>query len=107
MSEYDIDEVMKYFYEISQIPRMSSREEKIAAYIENFAQKNNLTYIRDIYNNIIIEKEPNKDNNNESIILQCHLDMVCEKEEGSNHNFEKDGIEVYIDGDYIKAKGTT
>ena len=53
---YKIDNVMKYFYEISQIPRMSGKEEKIADYIEKFAQKKNLKYIRDIYNNIIIIK---------------------------------------------------
>ena len=51
---YKIDKVLKYFYEISQIPRMSGKEEQIADYIEKFAQKKNLKYIRDIYNNIII-----------------------------------------------------
>lgn len=106
--KYDINEVMKYFYEISKIPRMSGKEEKIADYIENFAKKKNFQYIRDEYNNIIIIKEAAKWNKNEeSIMLQCHLDMVCEKEEHSKHNFEKDGLDLYIDEDYIKAKDTT
>lgn len=106
--DYDINEVMKYFYEISEIPRMSGKEEKIADYVESFAQKRNFQYIRDIYNNIIIIKEANKWNkSDESIILQSHLDMVCEKEENSNHNFEKEGLELYIEDDYIKAKDTT
>lgn len=105
---YKIDNVMKYFYEISQIPRMSGKEEKIADYIEKFAQKKNLKYIRDIYNNIIIIKEASAlSKSNESIILQCHMDMICEKEKNSNHNFEKDPLKIYIDGDFIKAKKTT
>ena len=108
MNEIDINEVLKYFYEISKIPRMSGKEEKIADYIENFAKERNLKYIRDIYNNIIIFKDSTKWNKtDEGIMLQCHLDMVCEKEENSNHDFEKEGLEVYIEGDYIKAKDTT
>lgn len=105
---YKIDKVLKYFYEISQIPRMSGKEEKIADYIEKFAQKKNLKYIRDIYNNIIITKEAsNLSKSNESIILQCHMDMICEKEKYSDHDFERDPLKIYIDGDFIKAKNTT
>ena len=105
---YDIDKVMMYFYEISKIPRMSGKEEKIANYIEDFAKSRNLKYIRDIYNNIIVIKEASKWNKSkESIMLQGHLDMVCEKEENYCHNFEEDGLDLYIDGDFIKAKGTT
>lgn len=105
---YNIDEVMKYFYEISKIPRMSGKEQRIADYIEEFAKKRNLKYVRDVYNNVIIIKESSKrDRSEKSIILQCHLDMVCEKEEKSKHNFEEEGLELYIEGDYIKAKGTT
>lgn len=107
-NEFDVNEVIKYFFEISQIPRMSGKEEKIADYIENFAKKRNLKYTRDIYNNMIIVKEATKWNtSNESVMLQCHLDMVCEKEENSTHNFQKDSLKVYIEEDYIKAKDTT
>lgn len=108
IKELDINGVLKYFYEISRIPRMSGKEENIADYIENFAKQKNLKYIRDIYNNVIIFKDATKWNkSDESIMLQCHLDMVCEKEENSNHNFETEGLDVYVEGDYIKAKGTT
>ena len=87
---------------------MSGKEEKIADYIESFAKNRNLKYIRDKYNNVIIFKDATKNNKSEeSIILQCHLDMVCEKEENSNHDFEKDGLDIYIEGDYLKAKNTT
>ena len=108
IKELDINGVLKYFYEISRIPRMSGKEENIADYIENFAKQRNLKYIRDIYNNLIIFKDATKWNkSDESIMLQCHLDMVCEKEENSNHNFETEGLDIYVEGDYIKAKGTT
>lgn len=105
--DYDINDVMKYFYEISKIPRMSGKEEKITDYIENFAKENKLQYFRDAYNNNIIIREKTRKESQNSIILQSHLDMVCEKDENSNHNFETDGLELYIDGDYIKAKGTS
>ena len=52
-------------------------------------------------------KDANRHESQNSIILQCHLDMVCEKDENSNHNFETDSLELYIDGDYIKANGTS
>ncbi len=104
----NIDKVIQYFYEISKIPRMSGKEEKVADYIEAFAQKRNLKYTRDQYNNLIIEKEATKrKEKQDSIMLQAHLDMVCEKEENSKHDFEKGGLELYIDNDFIKAKGTT
>lgn len=104
----NIQDVLKYFYEISKIPRMSGHEEKIADYIENFAKKQKLEYRRDAYNNVIVIKEKSKGcKTNESIILQSHLDMVCEKEENVEHDFLKDGLNVYVDGDYIKARGTT
>ena len=78
--KYDIENVLKYFYKISEIPRMSGKEEKIADYIVDFAKERNFEYIRDEYNNVIIIKEANKwENKDESIMLQAHLDMVCEK----------------------------
>lgn len=108
MQNYDIEQVMKYFYEISKIPRMSGKEKKIADYIEEFAKKRNLEYSRDTYNNIIIKKEASKwSKSTETIILQSHLDMVCEKEEHSNHDFEKEGLDLYIEDDFIKARETT
>ena len=106
--KYDIENVLKYFYKISEIPRMSGKEEKIAEFIVNFAKERNLEYIRDEYNNVIIIKEANKwEKKDESIMLQSHLDMVCEKEENSEHNFETEGINLYIEDDFLKAKGTT
>lgn len=98
---------IKYFEEISKIPRMSGKEEKIADYVEEFAKKRNLKYKRDQYGNLIVVKESVINKDKESVILQCHLDMVCEKENNISHDFEKDGLEIYVENDCIKANGTT
>jgi len=54
-----------------------------------------------------VYKDKNKTNNHEIIILQCHVDMVCECEKGFTHDFLNDGLDLYVDGDFIKARGTT
>lgn len=98
----------KYFYEISKIPRMSFHEEKIADYLEQFAQEHGYWYHRDDIGNVIIKKPGTAGKEDaEPIILQAHTDMVCEKEPGSKHNFLTDPIEVYIEDGWMKARGTT
>ena len=102
------ERVFKYFEEISMIPRGSGNMEKIADYCQGFAEKNNLKFIRDDANNVIVYKSPTKGyENSKPVILQGHLDMVCQKEEGLDFDFEKDGLNLYVDGDYLRAKGTT
>lgn len=100
--------VFKYFEEISKIPRRSGEEQKIVKYLVNFAKERNLKYYTDEYNNIIIIKEASKgQEGKESIAIQAHTDMICEKQDNAQHDFSNDPLELYIDGDYIKAKGTT
>ncbi|HUI33794.1 MAG TPA: beta-Ala-His dipeptidase, partial [Dysgonamonadaceae bacterium] len=101
-------EVWNYFYDITQIPRPSKKEEKILAYLLDFAKKHNLESKQDKAGNIVITKEatPGKEKL-PTIILQSHVDMVCEKNADVKHDFEKDPIETYVDGDWLKAKGTT
>ena len=100
--------VMKYFEEISKIPRKSGEEDKIVEYLKNFAIERNLEYYTDNYRNIIIKKNatPGKENN-KPIALQAHTDMICEKTPESKHDFSKDGLDLYVEDDFIKAKGTT
>lgn len=100
--------VMKYFEEISKIPRKSGEEDKIVEYLKNFAIERNLKYYTDNYRNIIIKKNaiPGKENN-KPIALQAHTDMICEKTPESKHDFSKDGLDLYVEDDFIKAKGTT
>lgn len=97
-----------YFHDITQIPRPSKKEEKIIAYLESFAKNNNLTYKKDPVGNMLICKSASTGYENEkTIILQAHLDMVCEKNTDTVFNFDTDAIQAYVDGDFVKAKGTT
>lgn len=98
----------EYFQQITQIPRPSKKEEKIAAFLEKFAAQHHFALVKDRAGNLLIKK-PATSGYEESptVILQAHMDMVCEKNADSGHDFEHDGIQTYIDGDWVKAKGTT
>lgn len=98
----------RYFDEISAIPRASKNRKPIADYCENFAKEHNLEYYRDEFDNVVIKKEATKGyENSDTVIIQGHLDMVAEKERDSKHNFDTNGLELIIDGDFIKANKTT
>lgn len=97
-----------YFEQISAIPRGSGNMRAIAKFCVDFAERNNLKYLVDDLNNVIIYKD-GTDGYAESnpIILQGHLDMVCQKTADCDIDFENDGLDLYVDGDFIKARGTT
>ncbi|MFC2084367.1 aminoacyl-histidine dipeptidase [Bacteroidota bacterium] len=97
-----------YFYEISQIPRASKKEEQIREYVKNFAVKNSFGFTEDEVGNIVI-KVPAKEGyeNSDFVVLQGHLDMVCEKNKDTEHNFDKDPIKMIRKGDWMAAEGTT
>lgn len=100
--------IWNHFYEITQIPRPSKKEEKIIAYLLEFAKKHNLEAKKDDAGNVLITKPATKGKENlQTVILQGHVDMVCEKNTGTVHDFDNDPIETYIDGEWLKAKGTT
>lgn len=100
--------IWNYFYEITQIPRPSKKEEKIIAYLLEFAKKHNLEVKKDDAGNVLITKPATKGKENlPTVILQGHVDMVCEKNSGTKHDFDNDPIETYVDGEWLKAKGTT
>lgn len=100
--------VYHYFEEICQIPRPSKHEGKIAAYLADFGRKHNLETIVDKTGNVIIRKPASKGMEHlKSVVLQSHMDMVCEKNSDVEHDFDTDPIQPYIDGGWIKAKGTT
>ena len=100
--------VFHYFAEICKVPRPSKKEEKIIAYLMNFAEEQGLEAKKDEAGNILMKKPatPGKENL-KTVILQSHIDMVCEKNSDSTHDFLNDPIETYIDGEWLKAKGTT
>ncbi len=97
-----------YFYDITRIPRPSKKEEKILAYLKEFAKLHNLEAKQDKAGNLLITKPatPGKEAL-PTVILQSHVDMVCEKNSDVQHDFDNDPIETVIEGDWVKAKGTT
>jgi dipeptidase D len=98
----------KHFEEICNIPRPSRNEGQIAEYVVSFAKKNNLDTSRDDFGNVVIRKPASPGLENlQTVVLQGHLDMVAEKNNNVAHDFDKDPIQPYIDGDWVKAKGTT
>lgn len=101
-------DVFKYFEEICNIPHGSENMKDIAEYCINFAKYNNLEFYTDDANNVVIFKDATRGyEDSEPIILQGHLDMVCQKTEDSDIDFIKDGLDIYVDGDFVKANGTT
>ncbi|MBO5452407.1 MAG: aminoacyl-histidine dipeptidase [Clostridia bacterium] len=98
-------EVLKYFEEICKIPHGSGNTKEISDYVADFAKERNLEYYQDNLNNVIIVKEGTA--NGEAVILQGHLDMVCEKASDCIKDMEKEGLDLIVDGDYIKADKTT
>ncbi|MBQ7036303.1 MAG: beta-Ala-His dipeptidase [Clostridia bacterium] len=108
LSHLDPRDVFGYFEKICSIPHGSGDMEKISSFCMDFAKKHGLWATRDEANNVIIKKPASKGYENaEPVILQGHLDMVCQKEPASSIRFEEDGIEVLVDGEFIRAKGTT
>jgi dipeptidase D len=100
--------VWKYFHEITQIPHPSKREKQLADYVANFGKNLGLETIVDKTGNVIIRKPATPGmENRKGIILQTHLDMVPQKNSDKVHDFTKDPIETRIDGEWVKANGTT
>jgi dipeptidase D len=100
--------VWHHFEEICKYPRPSKKEEKIAEYVVSVGKRLGLQTERDKFGNILIRKPatPGKENL-KTVVLQGHIDMVCESNRGVEHDFDNDPIQPYIDGDWVKAKGTT
>lgn len=100
--------IFHYFNEICKVPRPSKKEEKILAYLKQFAEEHQLEYQQDKIGNLLIKKEATAGKEKlKTIILQSHVDMVCEKNREVEHDFDKDAIIPVVDGEWLKAKGTT
>ncbi len=101
-------ELWNYFYEITSIPHPSGKEKAIVQYVKEVAGKNNIEALTDRAGNLILRKAATPGMESRAgIILQSHLDMVPQKNNDTLHDFEKDPIETWIDGDWVKARGTT
>ena len=96
------------FDEITKVPRPSKKEEKIGKFLVEFAQKHNLDYQCDAIGNIVIRKPATAGYEAlPTVVLQAHTDMVCEKNSDKVFDFDNDAIETIIDGDWVRANGTT
>ena len=100
--------LLHYFEEISSIPRMSYHEDKIARYLVEFAEARGLEYYTDEAHNVLINIGATEGYEDSApVLLQGHTDMVCQKNDGTEHDFMNDGLELYIEDGYLKARGTT
>jgi len=98
----------KHFQEFLKIPHCSGNEKDIGDYIISVAKRLDLDYKKDDVGNIVVSKKASKGSEGSiGVILQGHLDMVCEKNSDVDHDFQKNAIKAEIDGDWVKAKGTT
>ena len=101
-------QLWNFFHEITQIPRPSKNEQKIIEYVREFGKKHNLETVVDEVGNVIIRKPATKGmENRQGVIFQTHLDMVPQKNSDKVHDFKKDPIETIIDGEWVRANGTT
>ena len=100
--------IWKNFHALTQVPRPSGHLEKIQQFLLNFAKEVGVEGFKDPAGNIVMRKPATPGmENRKGVILQAHMDMVPQKTPESTHNFETDPIETWIDGEWVKAKGTT
>ncbi len=100
--------VMRFFEAICGLPHGSKNTKIISDYCVVFARIRGLWCQQDKANNVIIRKEASPGyEDHPTVIIQGHLDMVCERESDCKIDFQRDGVSIYVDGDYIRAKGTT
>ena len=106
--EEKYEKVLNIFKELSRVPRNSTKEEKIADYICQFAKERGLEYRKDELYNVIVKKGATPGyENKKTILFQAHIDMVCEKTADSTHDFENDPIEIIESEETYTAKDTT
>ena len=100
--------IWKNFHALTQVPRPSGHLEKVQQFLLDFAKQAGVEAFKDEADNIVMRKPATPGmENRKGIILQAHMDMVPQKTPESNHNFVTDPIETWIDGEWVKAKGTT
>ena len=101
-------EIWENFSKLNAVPRASKKEERVIKFIEDFGKALNLPTYTDKVGNVIIKKPATPGMENCAVVaLQSHLDMVHQKNSDTNFDFDTQGIDMYVDGDWVKAKGTT
>ena len=96
------------FADLNAVPRPSKKEERVIAFMKDFGKKLGFETIEDEVGNVIIKKPATAGMENKTtIVMQSHLDMVHQKNNDTEFDFDTQGIEMYVDGDWVRAKGTT
>ena len=96
------------FADLNAVPRPSKKEERVIAFMMEFGNKLGLETLKDAVGNVIIKKPATKGlEDRKQVVMQSHLDMVHQKNNDTNFDFDTQGIEMYVDGDWVKANGTT
>ncbi len=100
--------VWEQFDAITQVPRPSKKESRIIEFLIDFAKSHDLEYKKDTIGNVVIRKPATAGfEDRPAVVLQAHMDMVCEKNSDVEFDFEHDAIRTHIDGEWVKAEGTT
>ncbi|MCF1422209.1 aminoacyl-histidine dipeptidase [Mangrovimonas futianensis] len=101
-------ELWQNFAKLNAVPRASKKEEKVIAFMKAFGEKLGLETFEDEVGNVIIKKPATSGmEDRKTIVMQSHLDMVHQKNNDTQFNFDTQGIEMFVDGDWVRAKGTT
>ena len=108
LTEVKPERVFHFFEELCKIPHGTFDTKRISDYCVAFAKERGLEVEQDEANDVIIKKPGTPGyENSEPVILQGHMDMVCEKTPDSDHDFKTDGLDLYVEDGYVKARGTT
>lgn len=108
IQELDPQIIWKNFHLLTQVPRPSGHLEKVQQFLLDWAKERGIEAFKDGAENIVMRKPATPGYENlQTAVLQAHMDMVPQKTDESSHQFETDPIETYIDGEWVKAKGTT
>ena len=96
------------FADLNAVPRPSKKEERVIAFMKDFGKQLGLETIEDKVGNVIIKKPATEGmEDRKPIVMQSHLDMVHQKNNETEFDFDTQGIDMYVDGDWVRAKGTT
>lgn len=97
-----------HFSDLNAVPRPSKKEERVIAFMMDFGKSLGLETVQDEIGNVIIKKPATSgQENRKTVVMQSHLDMVHQKNANTNFDFDTQGIEMWVDGDWVRAKGTT
>ena len=100
--------VWEQFDAITQVPRPSKKEGKIIEFLIDFARRHHIEYAKDATGNVVMRKPATPGyEDHPGVVLQSHMDMVCEKNSDVEFDFERDAIRPRIDGEWVRAEGTT